>query len=111
MHHSAYTESVELKLFIAIGGDADGDGKVWLSDWAALRANFGNTATDKTWIDGNFDPWQDGKVWLSDWAALRANFGNSDYTAAGAVAVPEPGTIAMLLGALAGLAVAARRRR
>ncbi|NQU21727.1 MAG: hypothetical protein HQ567_10620, partial [Candidatus Nealsonbacteria bacterium] len=41
------TESVDLDLFIALGGDADGDGKVWLSDWAALRANFGNTGTGK----------------------------------------------------------------
>ncbi|NQU23778.1 MAG: PEP-CTERM sorting domain-containing protein, partial [Candidatus Nealsonbacteria bacterium] len=82
-------------------------------DWAALRANFGNTGTGKTWTEGNFDPWEDDKVWLSDWAALRANFGNADYTvaAAGAAAVPEPGTIAMLLGLAAGLAVAARRRR
>ncbi len=107
------TETVDLDVFVALGGDVDGDKKVWLSDWAALRAHFGNTATDKTWTEGNFDPWVDGKVWLSDWAALRANFGNSDYTVAegGASAVPEPGTIAMLLAALAGLDVAVRRRR
>ncbi|NQU21161.1 MAG: PEP-CTERM sorting domain-containing protein, partial [Candidatus Nealsonbacteria bacterium] len=60
---------------------------------------------------GNFDPWVDDKVWLSDWAALRANFGNSSYTEGAAAAVPEPGTIAMLLAGLAGLAVAAWRRR
>ncbi|NQU20010.1 MAG: hypothetical protein HQ567_01910, partial [Candidatus Nealsonbacteria bacterium] len=35
------TDSVDLEVFVALGGDADGDGKVWLSDWAALRANFG----------------------------------------------------------------------
>ncbi|NQU22855.1 MAG: hypothetical protein HQ567_16375, partial [Candidatus Nealsonbacteria bacterium] len=35
------TEAVDLELFVALGGDSDGDGKVWLSDWAALRANFG----------------------------------------------------------------------
>ncbi len=97
-------------MFVALGGDADGDGKVWLSDWAALRANFGNAGTGKTWTEGNFDPWVDDRVWLSDWAALRANFGNSDYTVAegGAAAVPEPGTIAMLLAGLVGLAVAGR---
>ncbi|NQU19917.1 MAG: PEP-CTERM sorting domain-containing protein, partial [Candidatus Nealsonbacteria bacterium] len=73
---------------------------------------FGNTGTGKTWTEGNFDPWVDDKVWLSDWAALRANFGNASYVpAAGAAAVPEPGTIAMLLAALAGLAMAAWRRR
>ncbi|NQU25037.1 MAG: autotransporter-associated beta strand repeat-containing protein, partial [Candidatus Nealsonbacteria bacterium] len=42
------TRSVDLDVFVALGGDADGDGKVWLSDWAALRANFGNTGTGKT---------------------------------------------------------------
>ncbi|NQU24312.1 MAG: PEP-CTERM sorting domain-containing protein [Candidatus Nealsonbacteria bacterium] len=41
---------------------------------------------------------------------MRANFGNASYTGGGAAAVPEPGTIAMLLGALAGLAVMIRRR-
>ncbi|NQU21652.1 MAG: LamG domain-containing protein, partial [Candidatus Nealsonbacteria bacterium] len=51
------TNTVNLDLFIALGGDADGDGKVWLSDWAALRANFGNTGAGKTWTEGNFDPW------------------------------------------------------
>ncbi|NQU24108.1 MAG: PEP-CTERM sorting domain-containing protein, partial [Candidatus Nealsonbacteria bacterium] len=62
---------------------------------------------------GNFDPWVDDKVWLSDWAALRANFGNSSYTVAeaGAAAVPEPGTIAMLLAGLAGLIVLGWRRK
>ncbi|NQU26553.1 MAG: PEP-CTERM sorting domain-containing protein, partial [Candidatus Nealsonbacteria bacterium] len=104
-------DSVNLELFVALGGDADGDGKVWLSDWAALRANFGNTGAGKTWTEGNFDPWVDEKVWLSDWAALRANFGNASYVPAGAAAVPEPGTIAMLLGALAGLVLIGRRRR
>ncbi|NQU22193.1 MAG: hypothetical protein HQ567_12995, partial [Candidatus Nealsonbacteria bacterium] len=73
----AHTTTVELDVFVALGGDADGDGKVWLTDWAALRANFGNTGTGKTWTEGNFDPWVDDKVWLSDWAALRANFGNA----------------------------------
>ncbi|NQU26424.1 MAG: hypothetical protein HQ567_34495, partial [Candidatus Nealsonbacteria bacterium] len=63
-----FATGVELDVFVALGGDADGDEKVWLSDWAALRANFGNTGAGKTWTEGNFDPWVDDKVWLSDWA-------------------------------------------
>ncbi|NQU25793.1 MAG: hypothetical protein HQ567_31275, partial [Candidatus Nealsonbacteria bacterium] len=82
------TTAVELDVFVALGGDSDGDGKIWLSDWAALRANFGNSGTGKTWTDANFDPWVDDKVWLSDWAALRAGFGNASYVPAGAAAVP-----------------------
>jgi len=71
--------AVELDLFVALGGDADGDGKVWLSDWAALRANFGNA--------------------------------NYTTPVAGAAVVPEPGTIAILLSGLAGLALFGCRRR
>ncbi|NQU23953.1 MAG: hypothetical protein HQ567_21940, partial [Candidatus Nealsonbacteria bacterium] len=92
---------ITLSLHPLLDGDADLDGKVWLSDWAALRANFGNMGNGKNWADGNFDPWVDDKVWLSDWAALRANFSNAGYTADGAATVPEPGTIVMLLGAVA----------
>ncbi|NQU20207.1 MAG: PEP-CTERM sorting domain-containing protein [Candidatus Nealsonbacteria bacterium] len=108
------TTAVELDVFVALGGDADGDGKVWLSDWGLLRANFGNTGAGKTWTDGNFDPWVDDKVWLSDWGLLRANFGNADYTAAEAAAavVPEPGTMALVLAAWGtALLVGWRRRR
>jgi len=106
------TTGVELELFLALGGDADGDGKVWLSDWAALRANFGNSGTGKKWTDGNTDPWIDDKVWLSDWAALRAGFGNSGYTSAEAQPnpVPEPGTLAMLLAGFIGLVAMPRKR-
>jgi len=104
-------DKITVSLHALLDGDADLDGKVWLSDWAALRANFGNTGTGKTWADGNFDPWVDGKVWLSDWAALRANFSNSGLAASGAAAVPEPGTLVMLLGGVVGLVLLGWRRR
>ncbi|NQU21036.1 MAG: hypothetical protein HQ567_07105, partial [Candidatus Nealsonbacteria bacterium] len=46
------TNAVELDVLVALGGDANGDGKVWLEDWAALRTNFGNSGTGKTWTEG-----------------------------------------------------------
>ena len=55
----------------------------------------------------------DGDVWTEDWTKFRSNFSFGDYTVAegGAASVPEPGTLAMLLASLIGLAVAVWRRR
>ncbi|NQU23830.1 MAG: PEP-CTERM sorting domain-containing protein [Candidatus Nealsonbacteria bacterium] len=74
------TWSVELDVFIAIGGDADGDATVWQSDFDVLDAHFSRTGSGMTWTDGNFDPWVDDKVWLSDWGQLRKRFAEQDYT-------------------------------
>jgi hypothetical protein len=103
---------VDLELFIALGGDADGDGMVWLSDWGKLRQNFGNEGSGFGWTDGNFDPWVDDKVWLSDWGLLRQRFANRDYTVgqSGIAAVPEPSTVVMLTIVLGGLLTFAWRR-
>ena len=65
-------EAVELDVLVALGGDADGDAAIGLSDWGTLRANFGRNGTD--WTDGNFDPWGNDEVGLADWGMLRANF-------------------------------------
>jgi hypothetical protein len=74
------TESVDLDLFIAIGGDIDGDKTVWLKDWGVFRKNFDSESSGMTWTDGNFKPWDDGDVWLGDWGVFRKRFDNSDYT-------------------------------
>ncbi|NQU20585.1 MAG: hypothetical protein HQ567_04830, partial [Candidatus Nealsonbacteria bacterium] len=65
------TVRVDLDVFVAIGGDADGDKMVWQSDFDVLDANFSRTGSGMAWTDGNFDPWVDDKVWLSDWGQLR----------------------------------------
>jgi hypothetical protein len=83
-------------------GDATMDGNVNLSDLSVLGTNWGSTTA--TWAQGDFTA--DGNVNLSDLSILGTNWGHTGGfgEAAGgeaAAAVPEPGTIAMLiLGAL-----------
>jgi probable HAF family extracellular repeat protein len=82
-----------------IPGDANGDGKVDLSDFGILKDNFGSGTT---LAEGDFNA--DTKVDLSDFGILKNNFGST-----GALFVPEPSTF--LLAALAGIGMLAVRRR
>ena len=103
---------VDVELFIAKGGDTDGDGKVWLEDWLNFRPNFDSTGSPGLdWTDGDFDG--DGRVWLSDWLIFRPGFSGTPYYTfpTEGEAVPEPCTLAMLLAGLIGLAIAVRRSR
>ncbi len=107
-------DGVDLELFIAKGGDTDGDGEVWLSDWLNFRPNFNSVGSPGLdWTDGDFDG--DGKVWISDWLIFRPNFSTTPYhtfaAAAEAAAVPEPCTLAMLTAGLIGLALLGWHRR
>lgn len=70
----------DASLAFLILGDANGDGKVDLADFAILKQNFGNGTTIQS---GDFNG--DGKVDLEDFSILKKNFGNSE-----AAAVPEP---------------------
>jgi len=113
-------DSKSILLRYTLLGDANLDGKVNLSDFAALRGNFGTTS-NATWDQSDFD--YDGKVNLSDFAILRAHFGQSlpaglvgaSVPAAAAASpmlapVPEPATV--VLAAAAGLiALGASRGR
>jgi hypothetical protein len=96
------TESWYVDLNAAlIPGDANGDGKVNLSDFGILKDNFGSGTT---LAEGDFNA--DGKVDLSDFGILKDNFGST-----GAAFVPEPSSLLMAgIGTLA-LGFALRRRR
>jgi hypothetical protein len=94
-------------------GDANGDGRVNLSDFLVLRRNFGNDGGPDDNVgfhDGDFDG--NGIVNLSDFLLLRANFGTGDQGPLDSwyeSIVPEP-TMGATMG-LAGLALVRRRRR
>ena len=80
--------TVNVKPFI--GGDADLSGSVNVLDLAKLASNYGSSGT---WSDADFDG--NGIVNVLDLAALAGNYGTS-VAAAGAAAVPEPATLALL---------------
>ena len=97
------------------GGDANRDNAVNLQDFNLLAANFG-AQSGATWMQGDFNG--DGSVNLQDFNVLAANFGQSgaaggptpqDWATLGA-AVPEPGSIGLILG-MGAVALTSRRRR
>ncbi len=87
----------------SVPGDTDGDGAVTLTDLNHVRNNFGGT--------GLGDTNRDGRVDLEDLNAVRNNFGSGGEAAA----VPEPGSLQMLiplfLTVSAGMACHRRRVR
>ena len=82
-------------------GDLDGDGFVNSADLDMVRGNWGSTVEPST----NGDADGDGYVSSADLDIVRANWG-----AGPAAAVPEPATLAMLFGAIAGLSLIRRRK-
>jgi hypothetical protein len=80
-------------------GDVDGDGRVDLSDFGAVKTHFGGSAT---LLEGDLTG--DGRVDLSDFGLLKQNFG------AQAAAVPEPASAALLAAGAAGMALFGLRR-
>ena len=86
-------------------GDANLDGEVDVLDLTAVANHF--AAGDATWFEGDFN--SDGAVDVLDLAAVANHFGWTAGAAAGAAAVPEPASAALLL--LGGAALAWRKRR
>lgn len=60
--------------FFRLYGDANGDGGVGLSDFAAFRGVFGMSSDDPGFLPG-LDSDGDGRIGLPDFAAFRGNFG------------------------------------
>ena len=95
-----YTPTL-VELTAALLGDGDLDGDVDFVDFVNLSNNFGGSGT---WVDGDYNG--SGIIDFPDFVGLSNNFGASAAIVASATiaAVPEPGTLALLLfGCLASL--------
>ncbi|NQU21930.1 MAG: hypothetical protein HQ567_11660 [Candidatus Nealsonbacteria bacterium] len=89
---------ITVSLHPLLDGDADLDGDVDFGDYMVLEAWFGGPGD---WAKGDFD--LDGDIDFGDYMILEAAFG--DTVPAAATPVPEPGTLVMLLGGVAGIGV------
>ncbi len=87
---------------VLVAGDLDGDGFVGLSDLDIVLNNWNQTVTEGDFLSG--DPTGDGFVGLSDLDIVLNNWNAGTPPPA---AIPEPGTVALLL--VAGSAVLRRR--
>jgi len=99
---SAANQAITIKY--AYYGDSNLDGKVDLTDFTFLAANFNGASKD--WQQGDFN--YDGTVNLTDFTFLAANFNKSLPAESLGAAVPEPMSFGVFV---AGLALVGRGRR
>jgi hypothetical protein len=85
-------------------GDYDESGVVDVDDYATWKAAFGSAVAAGTGADGNGD----GIVDAADYSVWRDNLGGGVGGNAGVAAVPEPGTILLLV--VTGVMLAMQRR-
>ncbi len=83
-----------VELIVGIPGDLDGDGFVGIADLNIVLGAWNQSVTP----DGPADPSGDGFVGIED---LNAVLGNWNAGTPPDIAVPEPGTLASLVGVLA----------
>ncbi len=101
------TMNYEVIVAYTLYGDATLNGAVDISDLSVLGQNWNQSG--KVWSQGDFN--YDGKVDISDLAYMGQNWNQSDV--GHAAAIPEPSSLALLVGAglmLGGLAAMRRRR-
>jgi hypothetical protein len=89
-------------------GDVDEDQDVDRADLAAFSQHFGTT-TGSVWTTGDFN--RDGRTSLLDLALLQVNFDPPLATPDAVEAIPEPGHVGFLGGALLLILTASARRR
>ncbi len=112
-------DAVEIGLFVAEGGDGNGDGNVDGQDITSLIIHFSlpGDPADRTWLDNDTAGGPlgrgDGIVDGQDITDLITHFTRADPGPTATASVPEPSTTAMFPAAMltTGLATWMRRRR
>jgi hypothetical protein len=89
-------------------GDANGDGKVDVTDLSKVLTNYNKSGMQ--WADGDFDG--SGTVDVTDLSKVLTDYNKGLGSSSAAMrTVPEPGAPALLAGGLLGLLASARRKR
>lgn len=96
---------------MALGGDADGDKDVHITDFNSLASNFdpgGNNSSTNDWTTADFDV--DGDIDITDFNSLASNFAPGEYGAANSIPEPSTMVLCVLGGVSAGVFLVRKRR-